>query len=956
MQTPTLRGKTNRTFRRGTRGEPMSAGYRQQPGSGGDSTRKDGKRVAGKLRFQPPGAGGSRPVASQRDLDAIPESVGGREPQPAGHHVHDGLRTGTSVGRPTALVDANAKVTGQAWYGDDVRLPNEIIGRILRSPHHYARIRSIDTSAAEAMPGVLAIATGEDAPDTFGVLPVTKDEHAMAVEKVRHVGDLVACVAAVDEATAMDALNAIVVDYEELTPEFDPRKGLEDVDEPIHWRGKYHVGKTNVQKRVHQAFGDRSAVDDAAATSRRAWRFEGVHHGFTEPHAVVAHWDANGRLQLYTPQQVPHYTHRALATVLKVPMHQINVIRTFVGGGFGGKSDPFPHEMCAAILARKSGRPVRITFDREEVYWINRGRHPSYIEVKLDADKDGRIAGLDVDALIDGGAFASFGHVTSYYNGVLATAPYELGSFHYTGARVWTNKPASGAMRGHGAVNTRCAVEVGLDDIAEQLAVDPISLRMANLLPPHSRTISGFRITSNGMREALRRVKEESGWDQKFRQMPLGKGIGIGCGFFISGSGLPIHWDPNRFPHATVHLQIDMDGGVTVHTGAADIGQGSTTAVAQVVSEVLGLPLEMIHVRSHESDTSPVDLGSYSSRVTFMNCNAAIRAAMEVREELLNAAWDLLGYHPSTLVMVDRRIVYKHDPSISVSYLEALHKAQEDKGALIARGAYRSPPMGGVHKGAAAGLAPAYSFSAYVAEVDVDIETGLVKCTRVWAAHDCGKALNPLAVEGQIIGSCHMGLGQVLSERMVYGRTGHLQNANLLQYQIPSVHEMPHVTPIIVESSDPEGPFGAKEAGEGPLLPVLPAVCNAVYDAIGVRPSSLPLTPDVVWGDIQKRMKAEGVVDPLDLTAPRLAHGPLQATLDERASEHAGRDSARQRTEDTSPYVNGVLFGFDPERPLEEQAMGWASIDDPDPEKMAEMGYAGRAWLLKEQRHIGGDA
>ena len=956
MQTPTLLGKTNPTFRRGTRGEPMSAGYRQQPGSGGDSTRKDGKRVAGKLRFQPPGSGGSQPVASPRDLDAIPESVGGRERQPAGHHVHDGLRTGTSVGRPTALVDANAKVTGQAWYGDDVRLPNEAIGRILRSPHHYARIRSIDTSAAEAMPGVLAVATGEDAPDTFGVLPVTKDEHAMAVEKVRHVGDLVACVAAVDEATAMEALNAIVVDYEELTPEFDPRKGLEDVDEPIHWRGKYHVGTTNVQKRVHQAFGDRSAVDDAAATSRRAWRFEGVHHGFTEPHAVVAHWDANGRLQLYTPQQVPHYTHRALATVLKVPMHQINVIRTFVGGGFGGKSDPFPHEMCAAILARKSGRPVRITFDREEVYWINRGRHPSYIEVKLDADKDGRIAGLDVDALIDGGAFASFGHVTSYYNGVLATAPYELGSFHYTGARVWTNKPASGAMRGHGAVNTRCAVEVGLDDIAEQLAVDPISLRMANLLPPHSRTISGFRITSNGMREALRRVKEESGWDQKFRQMPLGKGIGIGCGFFISGSGLPIHWDPNRFPHATVHLQIDMDGGVTVHTGAADIGQGSTTAVAQVVSEVLGLPLEMIHVRSHESDTSPVDLGSYSSRVTFMNCNAAIRAAMEVREELLNAAWDLLGYHPSTLVMVDRRIVYKHDPSIGVSYLEALHKAQEDKGALIARGAYRSPPMGGVHKGAAAGLAPAYSFSAYVAEVDVDVETGLVKCTRVWAAHDCGKALNPLAVEGQIIGSCHMGLGQVLSERMVYGRTGHLQNANLLQYQIPSVHEMPHVTPIIVESSDPEGPFGAKEAGEGPLLPVLPAVCNAVYDAIGVRPSSLPLTPDVVWSDIQKRMKAEGVVDPLDLSTPRLDHGPLQATLDERASEHTGRDTARQRTEDTSPYVNGVLFGFDPERPLEEQAMGWASIDDPDPEKMAEMGYAGRAWLLKEQRHMGGDA
>ena len=933
----------------------MAGGYRQQPGGSGKTTRKDGKRVAGKQAFPPPGSGGSDPVMAPRDLDYIPEMVGGKEAQPAGAHIHDRARTGTSVGKPTALVDSNAKVTGQAWYGDDVRLPNEVIGKILRSPHHYAKIKSIDTSKVEALPGVLAVATGADSPHQFGVLPVTKDEHAMAVEKVRHVGDLVASVAAVDEATAMEALNLFEVEYEVLEPVFDPKKGLEDTDEPIHWRGKYHLSRTNVQKRVFQEFGDRSLVETPSAASHGKWNMAGVHHGFTEPHAVVAHWDSNGRLQLYTPQQVPHYTHRALATVLDVPMHQINVIRTFVGGGFGGKSDPFPHEMCAAILSRKSGRPVRITFDREEVYWINRGRHPSHIEVKMTADEDARISGFDIDALIDGGGFASFGHVTSYYNGVLATAPYELGSFHYTGARVWTNKPASGAMRGHGAVNTRCAVEVGLDEMSEQLKVDPIDLRLANLLPPHSRTISGFRITSNGMREALEKVREGSDWDNKFRQLPLGKGIGIGCGFFISGSGLPIHWDPNRFPHATVHMQVDMDGGVTVHTGAADIGQGSTTAVAQVVSEVLGLPLAMIHVRSHESDTSPVDLGSYSSRVTFMNANAAIRAALEIREQLLNAAWEILGYHPNNLVLNDRRIYYKHDPAIGVSYLKALHKAQEDKGALIASGAYRSPPMGGVHKGAAAGLAPAYSFSSYVAEVDVDVETGMVKCTKVWAAHDCGKALNPLAVKGQIIGSCHMGLGQVLSEKMVYGRTRHLQNPNLLEYKIPSIHEMPHVEPIIIESCDPEGPFGAKEAGEGPLLPILPAVVNAVYDAVGIRLRDLPLTPDVVFKGIEKAMKAAGVDDPLDLKPPRAEHGPLQDVLVKRASEHKQRDRARQRSEDTSPYVNGVLFGFDPNLPLEDQVEGWRSATEPDPEQLAELGLAGKAWLKKEQRHMGGD-
>ena len=933
----------------------MSEGYRQQPGGPGQTTRKDGKRVAGKQAFPPPGSGGSKPQMAPRDLDFIPESVGGKESQPAGSHIHDRVRTGTSVGREMPLVDSNAKVTGQAWYGDDVRLPNEAIGKILRSPHHYAKIKSIDTSRVEALPGVLAVSTGADAPQRFGVLPVTKDEHAMAVEKVRHVGDLVACVAAIDEATALEALNLFDIEWELLEPVFDPKKGLEDADEPIHWRGKYHLARTNVQKRVFQEFGDRSLVDKPHAESYGKWSMAGVHHGFTEPHAVVAHWDPNGRLQLYTPQQVPHYTHRALSTVLDVPMHQINVIRTFVGGGFGGKSDPFPHEMCAAILSRKSGRPVRITFDREEVYWINRGRHPSHIEVKMTADKDARISGFDIDALIDGGGFASFGHVTSYYNGVLATAPYELGSFHYTGARVWTNKPASGAMRGHGAVNTRCAVEVGLDEMAETMQVDPIDLRLANLLPPHSRTISGFRITSNGMREALEKVRKGSNWDEKFRQMPLGKGIGIGCGFFISGSGLPIHWDPNRFPHATVHMQVDMDGGVTVHTGAAYISQGSTTAVAQVVSEVLALPIEMIHVRSHESDTSPVDLGSYSSRVTFMNANAAIRAALEIREQLLNAAWEILGYHPNNLIMNDRRIYYKHDPAIGVSYLKALHKAQEDKGALIASGAYRSPPMGGVHKGAAAGLAPAYSFSAYVAEVDVDVETGMIKCTNVWAAHDCGKALNPLAVKGQIIGSCHMGLGQVLSEKMVYGRTGHLQNANLLDYKIPSVHEMPHVEPIIVESCDPEGPFGAKEAGEGPLLPILPAVVNAVYDAIGIRLRTLPLTPDVVFKGIEKALKASEFDDPTDLPSPTLTFSSLQPKLVARAQEHKIRDLARQRTEDTSPYVNGVLFGFDPTIPLEDQVEGWRTATEPDPEQLAELGLAGRAWLKKEQREMGGE-
>ena len=919
--------------------EEEMVGYKQQPG---------------KIPFSRPGSGGKDQFSNLQDDEMIPEGQGGKLSQPWGKHRHDELVTSTSIGNRTPLIDGRYKVTGQAKYGDDIRLSNELIGKILRSPHHFARIKSIDTSAAEALDGVIAIATGADASNTFGVLPVTKDEHALAVSLVRHVGDLVAAVAAEDEATALQALQLIEVEYEILESIHDMKDGLEDSENPIHDRGKYHIGEANIQKRVFQEFGEvDKMIENAEASHHSNWTFRGVNHGFTEPHATVANWDPRGRLTVYTPQQVPHYLHRSLADVLEIPMHQINVYSTFVGGGFGGKSDPFPHEMCAAILARKSGRPVRITFDREEVFLTNRGRHPSHIEMNLHADSQGRLCGVETDALIDGGAFASFGHVTTYYNGVLHTAPYEIGAFHYTGARVWTNKPASGAMRGHGAVNSRCAFEVGLDDLSDKLQVDPMTFRLANLLPPLSATITGFRITSTGMRECLEKVRKASGWDDRFRKLPLGHGIGVGCGFFISGSGLPIHWDPNKFPHATVHLKIDMDGGVTIHTGAADIGQGSDTVVAQSVAEVLGLPLDMIRVRSQETDTAPVDLGSYSSRVTFMNANAAISASMKIRQELLDATADITGADPEKLVIGDRRIYDKRDPAVGVSYLEALHKAQEERGALVASGAYRTPPMGRAHKGAAAGLAPAYSFSAYVAEVKVDVETGQTSVINVWAAHDCGKALNPLAVEGQIIGSCHMGLGQVLSEEMVYGRTGHLLNGNLLDYKIPTVHEMPKVFPIIVESNDPEGPFGAKEAGEGPLLPILPAVCNAVYDAIGVRVDELPITPDRMHRRIEKLCRAQGISDPLELETPTLKLSPLQESLANRAEEHEKRDIDRRNNDNIEPYHNGALFGFTATLPADEQSDDWKVSVIPSQEYIDNPRLAGSAWKHIERRHRG---
>jgi CO/xanthine dehydrogenase Mo-binding subunit len=464
--------------------------------------------------------------------------------------------------------------------------------------------------------------------------------------------------------------------------------------------------------------------------------------------------------------------------------------------------------------------------------------------MKLALDAEGKLSALELDAKIDGGAWGSFGVVTTYYNGVLCMGPYRIPNFHYTGRRVYTNKPPCGAMRGHGAVNSRFAMETLIDQLAEDAGRDPIELRLDNLLPPFTTTINEFRITSNGTRECLERVRAASDWDRTFRRLPHGEGIGVACGFYISGSALPIHW--TTLPHSTVHLKIDSDGGITVHSLAAEIGQGSDTMLAQCVAEPLGVNLDRIRIYARDSDTAPIDLGSYSSRVTFMAGNAARKAAEEIRGKLVAAAARLTGYPAEGFLLRDEQVIYAPQPTISVSYMEALTEALARNGALIAKGAYAgAPPMGGKFKGAAAGLSPSYTFQAYAARVRVDAETGEVRVTRVWAAHDCGRALNPLAVTAQIEGCVHMGLGQVLVESMDYNR-GNLENPNLLDYRTLSPKQMPPVEVILVESNDPEGPFGAKEAGEGPLLPILPAVANAIYDAVGVRFYQLPITPDRV--------------------------------------------------------------------------------------------------------------
>ena len=473
--------------------------------------------------------------------------------------------------------------------------------------------------------------------------------------------------------------------------------------------------------------------------------------------------------------------------------------------------------------------------------------------VEMGFSRDGIIKVLDADIAIDGGAYGSFGVVTSYYNGVLLQAPYKLDNFGFRTYRAYTNKPQCGAMRGHGAVNSRFAVESMIDDFAHKIQMDPCALRMKNFLDSNTLTVGQYRITSNGSRESLQKVMEQSQWSERFGKMHNGKGLGVACGFFISGSALPIIW--NELPQSVVHLKLDFDGRILVTSGSSDIGQGSDTMLAIVVSEVLGIGMDKIFVLAADTLLTPVDFGSYSSRVTFMAGNAAKDAAENLRKEIIEALLKKQDVNPEELNFQQNR-VFTNDKSLDLSWMEVVDILTAKRGAVNVSGKYISPKLGGDFKGAGAGLSPSYSFGAVVAEVDVDSETGYVKVLNVWGAHDCGKALNPLAVEGQLEGSWHMGTGQAISEQMTYYK-GLLFNNNFLEYKIPTTLDTPDIHANIIETIDPEGPFGAKEAGEGAIHPVIPAIANAVFNAVGVRITKLPITAEDILAGIKKNKTAE---------------------------------------------------------------------------------------------------
>ena len=758
------------------------------------------------------------------------------------------------VGAHVPLIDGVEKVSGRAEYTADLAHRDALVGRIFRSPYSHAKITRLDVTDALALPGVAAIVTGEDCDVPFGVLPIAQNEYPLARDRVRYRGEPVAAVAAIDETVAEAALRLIRMEVEELPAYYDPEKAR------MPGAVELHADKPgNLERDVHHQFGDVEAGFAAAdIVLEKVYDCAEVTHVQMEPDVSLAEYDAErDRLTLHTCTQVPYYVHLRVAQCLGMDTSRVRVVKPYVCVGFGHRSETLNFEIIACILARAARAKVRLKLSREETFVTHRGRPATRIKLKIGMTKDGRMTACACETVQAGGAYGGYGIVTILYSGALLNAIYDIPAVKFDGYRVYTNTPPCGAMRGHGTVNVRFAFESLLDQMADELGLDPFEVRRRNLLEAPVRTINDMMVESYGLPQCLDWVEEASGWKARRGKPPKGKGLGLACSHYVSGAAKPVHWTGE--PHAVVNLKLDFDGGVTILTGTADIGQGSSTVLAQIVGEVLGLDLDRVSVVANDSRITPKDNGSYSSRVTFMVGNAAIEAAEKLKGILAEAAARKLDAKAEDIECLGEiyRVQGGQDPGLP--FQEVVDEALAESGTITVKGTFTVPRshQGGRYRGAGVGPSMAYSYAAVATEVTVDEDTGRVTVDKVWVAHDCGFAINRLACEGQIQGAVWMGLGQALSEETRYHK-GLPLGPNMFDYRVPTIVESPDIEVKIVESIDPNGPFGAKEASEGALAAVIPALANAVAEAIGLRMDETPVTPDRVIDAILRKERGRG--------------------------------------------------------------------------------------------------
>lgn len=739
------------------------------------------------------------------------------------------------IGKSVPRVDGPAKARGEARYTGDLELPGMLHARILRSPIPHGRIARIDISGATALPGVVAVITGADCPNspvsTWLNLPKIFDQYILAKEKVRYVGEEMVAVAAEDEDAAVEALERIEVEFQELPAVMDPEEAMKEGAPLVH-----ESKKNNISARFIREHGDvADGFGKAKVVRQDRFKTQSVSHVALEPHVSLASFEG-GELTLWSSTQVPFYVSRGLSIALEIPEEKIRVIKPFVGGGFGGKTEANSNELIAAFLACLTQRPVKLSFTREEVFIGTRRRHPMIIDSTIGVDSEGTITACDLRVIADGGAYTGYGITPVLLAYTFANIPLRVPALKYEGYRVFTNLPISGAQRGFGGPQIRFALESQLDRIAEELGMDPVELRLKNCVQPGERLPNNLQIQSCGITESIIETARISGWEEKRGKLPRGRGIGMGCYGFVSGAAL--HRLEPHIPHSETSIYIRENGRVEVFSGAADIGQGSDNLILQIVAEELGIPISDIRLVAADTRLTQPDMGSYSSRVTLMAGKATQNAAVAVRGKLFEVAAEKLEVASGELIARDGRIYIAKQPKYGFSFQEIAQMACEAAGGPVQGMGNYSPQEGTF-------MSPTFSFGANVAEVEVDLETGKVKILKIWGAHDCGVAINPQAVTGQIEGAIGMGLGQVLVENMEFTH-GQTFQTDLLSYPIPTALDIPEIESVCVPTEDPVGPFGAKEAGEGTSLPIIPAIANAIYDAIGIRFFELPISSEKI--------------------------------------------------------------------------------------------------------------
>lgn len=753
------------------------------------------------------------------------------------------------LGKNIPRNDGQAKARGAAIFTDDMKLPGMLHGKLLRSPVAHARIVDIDTRKASKLPGVKCVITGRDTPKirygNWRLFPKTQDEYPLAIDKVRFIGNEVAAVAAVDKETAAEAIQLITVEYEELPAVFDVDESIANGAPLIHAGSPNNISVDREIRygNIDKGFAESDYVREDVFTTHA------VSHAYLEPCSSLAAVDLDGRITLWTSTQTPYIVQCLLAATLNMRENDVRVIKPFVGGGFGGKMELRPWEFCAAFMAKKTGRPVKFTLTREEEFTAGRRRHAMKITSKVGFKKDGTLVAKDLKILLDGGGYNSMGPTATFLCGNFGAMLYRYPNYCFVGRHVYTNKPPAGAMRGFGAPQSLFVAETQMNMAAEELGLDPIDIRLKNAMVPGDEIPNVATISSCGFIESLQKVAQMSGWKDKrktFAENPeSGRGIGIGCYSFISGG--VFNWFNTQFPFSSAEIRAYDDGTVHLLTMAADIGQGSDTTLKQILAEDLGLKMEDIRITSADTAMTPqADMGSWGSRVTLMAGNAVLDASRKIKEKLfgaVSAKFDLNVIYDITCS--DGKVFPVGRPENSLSFGEAVAFAQKyQRGEpLVARGSYT--PRG---KGL---VTPAFSFGAQVAQVKVDKETGLVKVEKMWTAHDCGTVVNPMAVEGQLDGSIQMGLGYALSEQFVMEK-GRTLTTSFLDYKMPHACDMPPGESVCIKTYEPEGPMGAKEAGEGLVSPTAPAIAEAVYHATGYRCKDLPITPEKILRETGK--------------------------------------------------------------------------------------------------------